>query len=335
MADLLLATRHGKPTGVQWAYRFVQRRPELKARLSCAYDKQRALCEDPEPINVWFRLVDNMRKKYAIQDTDFYNFDKTGFMMGMICSGMVVTGANREGRRKHLQAGNREWATAIECISSDGFVVPPYLILQGKHHLASWYTECGIPDHFNTMTMANIQAGFRGAGLVPFNPQAVISKLDIKLRTPTPTGPPLSEADPWVSQTPHNPADAVSQSVFVQNRIARHQGSSPTTIFSAVKQLASGTERIAHEMTLLTDRVRTLEKANSALAKRRRAKRTHLQDGGSLSIEDAQVLIDQKEAKVSKRQKMSVGGGESGAGPATQRHCRNCGKTGHNVRTCQ
>ena len=106
MADLLLATRRGKPTGIQWAYRFVQRRPKLKTRFSRAYDKQRALYEDPKLLDAWFRLVDNMRKKYIIQDADFYNFDETGFIMGMICSRIVVTGANREGKRKHFQTGN-------------------------------------------------------------------------------------------------------------------------------------------------------------------------------------------------------------------------------------
>ena len=35
-------------------------------------------------IGAWFRLVENMRGKYGIQDCDFYNFDETGFMMGMI-----------------------------------------------------------------------------------------------------------------------------------------------------------------------------------------------------------------------------------------------------------
>jgi len=70
-----------------------------------------------------------MRAKYAIDDADFYNFDETGFMMGVICSSMVVTGTNREGRRKILQPDNREWATAIECISSNSFVLPLYLIL--------------------------------------------------------------------------------------------------------------------------------------------------------------------------------------------------------------
>ena len=451
MANLLLATRRAKPVGKQWAYRFVQRRPELKTRFSRAYDFQRALCEDLDLINAWFQLVANMREKYGIQDTDFYNFDETGFMMGIICGNMVVTRADRRGRGKQLQPGNREWATAIECVSSDGFVLPPFLIVQGINHLASWYTECDFPSswviktspngwtdndaalewiqhfdkqtttrrqggyrmvvldgheshlsaqfeefckeknivtlclpahsshltqpldvgcfsvlkrmysreleafikvhinhitkteffiafkaaHLSTMTVENAQAGFRGAGLVPFDPHVVLSKLDVRLRTPTPTGTPLPEANLWVSQTPHNPNDAVSQSAHVQRLVANHQGSSPTSMFSAVKQLAKGTELIAHEATFLREEVRTLRQANQALAKRRRAKRTRLQAGGALSVEGAQALIDQNDVAVRKSGGRSAEGGESEAGPATQRRCGKCGKTGHNVRTCQ
>ncbi|KAH7463260.1 hypothetical protein FOMA001_g18047 [Fusarium oxysporum f. sp. matthiolae] len=37
-----------------------------------------------------------------------------------------------------------------------------------------------------TITKENIKRGFKGAGLVPFDPEYVISKLDVQLRTPTP-----------------------------------------------------------------------------------------------------------------------------------------------------
>jgi hypothetical protein len=37
-----------------------------------------------------------------------------------------------------------------------------------------------------TFTQENICAGFRGAGLVLYNLDAVLSKLDVQLRTPTP-----------------------------------------------------------------------------------------------------------------------------------------------------
>jgi hypothetical protein len=58
--------------------------------------------------------------------------------------------------------------------------------------------------YLQSITPEYAQAGFRRAGLIPYNPQVVLLKLDIKLRTPTPTGLPSADIDPWVSQTPHN-----------------------------------------------------------------------------------------------------------------------------------
>jgi hypothetical protein len=49
---------------------------------------------------------------------------------------------------------------------------------------------------FASMIEKNIQSGFKGAGLMLYDPDIVLSKLDILLRTPIPTGPPLAEANP-------------------------------------------------------------------------------------------------------------------------------------------
>lgn len=68
-----------------------------------------------------------------------------------------------------------------------------------------------------SMTANNMAGGFRGAGLIPFDPEVVVSRLDVKLRTPTPTMSPTANADSWVSQTPHNPTEAISQSELVKS----------------------------------------------------------------------------------------------------------------------
>jgi hypothetical protein len=138
-----------------------------------------------------------------------------------------------------------------------------------------------------SMTAQNCQAGFRGAGLVPFDLEAVLSKLDVKLRTLATSRPSTATTPPWVSQTPSNPTEALSQTTLVRNRIARHQGSSPTPLFETVAALAKGTERMAHEMTLLSAEVRTLRAANEALSKRRRAKKARVRQGGALIVKDA------------------------------------------------
>jgi hypothetical protein len=56
----------------------------LKTRFNRAYDRQRALSEDPILIRSWFELVEQTKAKYGICDEDVYNFDEAGFMMGKI-----------------------------------------------------------------------------------------------------------------------------------------------------------------------------------------------------------------------------------------------------------
>lgn len=186
-----------------------------------------------------------------------------------------------------------------------------------------------------SITISNILGGFRGAGLIPYDPQAVISKLDVKLRTPTPTSPLETNADPWVSQTPHNPTEALSQTTLVKSRIRGHQGSSPTPIFQAVKHMAKGMEAMAHEMTLIKEENYNLRKANEALSKRRRAKKTRVRQGGALTMEDAHDILAQKEVNEQVARDIRENRGGDGERLATVRRCGNCGKPGHNARTCQ
>jgi hypothetical protein len=74
LAEFLLAERHRDPVGQNWAANFVKRQPELKVKFNRKYDYKRALCEDPEVIRGWLKLVENTKTKYGIQDEDTYNF---------------------------------------------------------------------------------------------------------------------------------------------------------------------------------------------------------------------------------------------------------------------
>jgi hypothetical protein len=78
-------------------------RPKFTIKFNYKYDYKRALCEDPEVIWGWFRLVANIKAKYGIQDEDTYNFNELGFMMGQILTRAVVTALERQGRLKVIQ----------------------------------------------------------------------------------------------------------------------------------------------------------------------------------------------------------------------------------------
>ena len=185
------------------------------------------------------------------------------------------------------------------------------------------------------MTESNIQGGFRGAGLFPFDPESVISTLDLKLKTPTPPNSRPSTAQPWVSQTPNNPTEALSQTTFIKTWISRHQNSSPTSIYEAVDQFAKGTSKIMHQLVLLKAENQSLRQANEALSKRRRAKKTRLRQGGSLSQQEAQDLQDDRDVGEQVKQEMKRSGGRKPREESRARRCGNCGETGHNARTCE
>ncbi|EAQ86209.1 hypothetical protein CHGG_07462 [Chaetomium globosum CBS 148.51] len=333
MANHLLRTRGAPPVGKLWAHRFVKRQPRLSTRRTRRYDYQRAKCEDPKVIGEWFALVQNTRAKYGIVDDDVYNFDETGFMMGMIFPvGLdwikhfdYHTAPRTKGiyRLLILDGHESHHSTEFELYCRDNKIItlcmPPHsshkcqpldvgcfgplkqaygryveeLMRAHINHISKLEFLCAFREaFFASMTEKNIQGGFAGAGIVPFDPERVLSKLDIKLHTPTPPNSRPGTAQPWVSKTPHNPQEASSQSNLIKTHIASHQNSSPASMLAAVDQLTRGTTAVMHQVALLQSEVSSLRKANEALSKRRRAKKTRVQLGGSLTVQDAQDLLD-------------------------------------------
>ena len=65
--------------------------------------------------------------------------------MGMIAIYKVVTSFQRAGQPSLVQPGNWEWITVIECICSNGEVLPSTLIFKGKTYLKAWYEGQSVP----------------------------------------------------------------------------------------------------------------------------------------------------------------------------------------------
>jgi hypothetical protein len=145
MAQSLIHSRGSKPpkrVGKQWIYKFLKQHPQLDARLARSYDSQRAKNEDPKIINEWFERVQQVRIENSINDHDTYNFDETGFAMGVAHPGASkVVVVDTVGRATVIQPGDRRWTTVIECINAGGWALPPFVILEGKVHLEAWYRD--------------------------------------------------------------------------------------------------------------------------------------------------------------------------------------------------
>jgi hypothetical protein len=148
MANILLMKRGSTTTqtvGEKWVYNFINRHEEIKTRFSRRYNHQRAKCEDPKIILEWFNRVQITMMQHGIAPEDMYNFDETGFAMGLVATAKVVTRAEMLGRPFLIQPGNREWVTSIECVNSTGWVLPPCIIFKGKVHIEGWYQDTALP----------------------------------------------------------------------------------------------------------------------------------------------------------------------------------------------
>jgi hypothetical protein len=81
---------------------------------------------------------------------------------------------------------------------------------------------------------ANILSSFRATGLVPNDLSVVLSRLDVKPRTPS---LPLSAEPQWNPKTPTNANKIEAQSTLLRDRIQRHRGSPPIPMVEIVNQL--------------------------------------------------------------------------------------------------
>ncbi len=81
--------------------------------------------------------------------------------------------------------------------------------------------------------------------------------------------------------------------------------------------------------------VEQLREANSTLSKRRRARKTRLHQGGSMTIAEGQALQDQKDVEKQVQEDLRRNSGRKWRVEPKARRCGVCGNTGHNARTCQ
>jgi hypothetical protein len=445
MADVLLAGRGQNPPppplGQKWVSRFVKRQPELQTKWNRKFHSQRARCEDPVRIRAWFKLVEDTRVAYGIADQDTFNFDETGFMMGVASTSKVVTSSDTIGRATVVQPGNREWVTTIECINASGWCIPPFVILSGKLHQASWYQDLppdwavAVSDngwtndglgyewiqHFHRYTESrssgvyrllildghsshatpefdqfctenkiitlcmpphtshllqpldvgcfsplkaayghevselarqgvfhvdkldflwiynkirltalsdqNIKAGFQATGLIPFNPERVLSNLTV-VRTPSPPGTSVDGGALRTAETPRTTEQLQQQARLVRD-LLRRQSQSPTSL--AISQLVKGCQLAMQSATILAEENVKLRASSQRQRRKRQQRRQYIAQGGVLQAQEGQARVTEAERSVQESDQGGTAHTRTRAPPT----CSKCHEQGHRRNQCR
>lgn len=126
--------------GRNWAVRFLNRYPELHKAKQKPLELERKLAHDPDMVQNWFERFQALRERYNVFDEDIWNFDETGFQIGVGKSQWIVT-SSRTKRHFLISDNNREYVSAVEAVSATGIVLDPMLILPGRVHLERFYQD--------------------------------------------------------------------------------------------------------------------------------------------------------------------------------------------------
>lgn len=450
MAELLVTQHRNstpvRPVGQNWVRGLINRHDTLKSKYNRKYDYQRAKCEDPELIRGWFQRVRATIAEYGILDDDIYNFDETGFQMGVIATAKVVTGTDRAGRPRTTQPGNREWVTVIETVCARGFSIPPLVILEAVMHQSIWYENGLLPydwsigvsengwtnnglgqfwlenifdkytkdrtigryrllildghgshvtpefdqyclDHsiivlcmpahsshllqpfdvgcFSVLKRSygklvekqmslgvnhidkqdflslyqqartealhekNIQSGFAATGLVPYEPNRVLSLIHVQFHTPSPQLRPQTQPV-WTAETPHDITELQNQAELITQYLKRRTQSPPTPTQKAIGQLVKGCQLAMHSAVLLASQNEKLYVENQRQKRKRGQKRSYLRRGGVLSGAEGHSLIENRENSCTEVVEDVLSGVRQRAPPK----CSLCSSLEHNARTC-
>ncbi|KAK9578966.1 suppressor protein sef1 [Aspergillus fumigatus] len=179
-----------------------------------------------------------------------------------------------------------------------------------------------------------IQSAFAATGLVPFDPPRVISKLNIRLHTPTPTG---SRSSTWSPTTPLNAKQLHQQASSVKALLKYRSLSPPSPTKKAINQLIKGCQLAMHSAAILAKENHDLRAANEVQKqKRNRSTRRILRTDG-LTIQEARDLINSPNQAIEASNSTPAEPPPPASTPSSSRappRCTNCFQIGHRRTQC-
>ena len=159
-------------------------------------------------------------------------------------------------------------------------------------------------------TKSNILGAFKGAGLYPLNPTAVLDLLNAPLGPTTPENEPeqvQQQSSPWAPQTPYTIKQLDKQKQALSSRLETRlrRLSSPTQ--KLLNQVVKACQTAMTGATVLAVENQALREANAKQKRKRASERTYIGEGGVLSGKEGQ-----ERAKRARIDNNDIGAGSGG-----------------------
>ncbi|KIJ70654.1 hypothetical protein HYDPIDRAFT_56045, partial [Hydnomerulius pinastri MD-312] len=105
--------------------------PDLKAKWMTGLECCHAKALNCTNVSQFFQLLRELIDEYNIHPSNLYNMDEKGVQLGIGKSTRALIDHDQK-TINHLENGDHELVTIIECIAADGTVLPPSVIFKAK-----------------------------------------------------------------------------------------------------------------------------------------------------------------------------------------------------------
>ena len=201
----------------------------------------------------------------------------------------------------------------------------------GRNHIDKLdFLEAFKPTRTAALSSSNICGGFAAAGLVPYNPERVLSRLQFKLRTPTPPASETVIAARQTPKTPHTMAQITQEYTTIKESLKRRSKSPPSPTEQALKRIIKRCQMAMYNAALLANEIKDLRAMNARQKRKREAPHSFIASGGVLTAEEGQERV--KRARIADEAVLNeVSRRASGRAPPK---CSMCSSLEHNARVC-
>jgi hypothetical protein len=179
-----------------------------------------------------------------------------------------------------------------------------------------------------------IIASFTGSGIIPYSPERVLQKLDIRPTTPTPP-PPSRGSNSSNNFIPHTPYKSVNfrRQIASINHLIEEQSVINTDIQQQLEQVSKGAQKLANNHAILKANMTRVMAENGRKQRKNTINSVQIAYEGGITVEDMQIRLQ----LVNETNITTPSAPARAAGSANERppqRCGNCREVGHKRNRC-
>jgi hypothetical protein len=164
------------------------------------------------------------------------------------------------------------------------------MMRRGRNHIDKLDFLDAFPTaRIEAFKAETIKNSFLATGLVPYDPNRVISNLNIQLRTPTPPPSRGSQSSAWEPKTPLNYKQLQKQEASIKKLLKRSK-SPPSPLLSAIDQVLKSCQIQMQNQALLTQEVKLLRAGYQKIKQKETRSKLQIAAPEGLSVAELREL---------------------------------------------